>query len=201
MVAPLASTAPSSTPTSGPAGAAALDEARKTAAASAQGQRAELNGQILQASLQVSIGAGNDSLALLYKSAIEQINERLAPELGANALQAAMGQDNSAEGTAGRILAQSTAFFDAYARQHQGEDPEAVLRNFVDLIRGGFEKGFAEAADILAGLGVTGEDSAIAADIQKTFELVQKGYDDFLNSRLAALQPQSQDSAGAASGA
>lgn len=187
MITPLAST-PSQPGASSSASAAPLDEARKAAAATPQGQRAELNAQILQASLEVSIGAGNDSLALLYKSAIERINELLAPELGPNALQAAQGQDHSAEATAGRILAQSTGFFDAYARQHPGKDAEAVLRNFVGLIRGGFEKGFNEARDILTGLGVLGEGSTIGADIQKTFELVQKGYDDFLATRLAALK-------------
>lgn len=165
-----------------------LDEARKTAAASPQGQRTQLSAQILQASLDVSISAGDHSMALLYRTAIDNINEQLAPEFGPNALQAAMQQDNSAEATAERILSQSTAFFDSYARQHPNKDPEDVLRDFVGIIRGGFEKGYAEAADILSGLGVMGESSPIAAEIGKTFELVQKGYDDFLQSRLQVLQ-------------
>lgn len=165
-----------------------LDEARKAAAASPQGQRTQLGAQILQASLDVSISAGDHSMALLYRAAIDNINERLAPEFGPNVLQAAMQQDNSPEATAERILSQSTAFFDAYARQHPNKAPEDVLRDFVDIIRGGFEKGYAEAADILSGLGVMGEGSSIAAEIGKTFELVQKGYDDFLQSRLQALQ-------------
>lgn len=165
-----------------------LDDAQKTAASSPQGQRAQLNTQILQASMEVSISAGDNSMALLYRTAIDSINEQLAPELGPNALQGAMGQDNSAEATAGRILSQSTAFFDAYARQYPDAEPEEVLRNFVSTIRGGFEKGYNEAANILSGLGVMGEGSAIAADIGKTFELVQKGYDDFLQTKLQALQ-------------
>ncbi len=171
-----------------PAQGTVLDEAQKTAASSPQGQRAQLNTQILQASMDVSISAGNNSMALLYRTAIDSINEQLAPELGPNALQGAMGQDNSAEATAGRILSQSTAFFDAYARQHPNEEPEDVLRNFVGIIRGGFEKGYSEAASILSGLGVMGEGSTVAAEIGKTFELVQKGYDDFLQTRLQALQ-------------
>lgn len=172
------------TPTQG----AVLDEAQKAAASSPQGQRAQLNTQILQASMDVSISAGDNSMALLYRTAIDSINEQLAPEFGPNALQGAMGQDNSAEATAGRILSQSTAFFDAYARQYPDAEPEEVLRNFVSTIRGGFEQGYNEAANILSGLGVMGEGSAIAADIGKTFELVQQGYDDFLQTRLQALQ-------------
>ncbi|WP_205340299.1 DUF5610 domain-containing protein [Denitrificimonas caeni] len=167
---------------------ATLDEAQKKASASPQGQRIQLGAQILQASLDVSISAGDNSMALLYRSAIDHINEQLAPELGPNALQAAMQQDNSAEATAGRILSQSTAFFDAYARQHPNQEPEDLVRHFVGLIRGGFEQGYSEATNILKGLGVLGEGNTIEAEIGKTFELVQKGYDDFLQTKLQALQ-------------
>ncbi len=171
---------------------AVLDEARKAAAATPEGQRAQLGAQILQASFEVSISAGDNSMALLYRTAIDNINEQLAPEFGPNALQGAMQQDNSAEATADRILSQSTAFFDAYARQHPNEEPEEVVRNFVNLIRGGFEQGYNEAANILSGLGVMGEGSNIAAEIGKTFELVQKGYDEFLQTKLQALQAEKE---------
>lgn len=184
----LPDTASAQTSSKTPAQGAVLDEAQKAAVSSPQGQRAQLNTQILQASMDVSISAGDNSMALLYRTAIDSINEQLAPEFGPNALQGAMGQDNSAEATAGRILSQSTAFFDAYARQYPDAEPEEVLRNFVSTIRGGFEQGYNEAANILSGLGVMGEGSAIAADIGKTFELVQQGYDDFLQTRLQALQ-------------
>lgn len=166
----------------------AIAQARKAAQARPEGQRNTLNAQILEASLQVSVQAGNQSMALLYRTAIDSINEYLEPELGPDAIGQAMAQDNSAEATAGRILSQSTAFFDAYAAQHQGENPEDVARNFVALIRGGFEQGFGEAEDILQGLGVLEEGSPIAAGIQKTYALVQKGYDDFLAQKLEALR-------------
>ncbi len=171
----------------------ALDESQKTAAASPQEQKAQLNEQILKASLDVSISAGNNSMALLYRTAIDNINEQLAPEFGPNALQAAMQQDNSPEGTADRILSLSTAFFDSYASQHPNKAPEDVARDFVDIIRGGFEKGYSEASSILKGLGVMGEGSPIATEIGKTFELVQKGYDDFLQTKLQALQENTAD--------
>lgn len=174
---------------------AAPNEAKKAAASSPQSQRAQLGTQIMQASLDVSISSGNEGMALLYRTAIEHINEHLAPELGPNALQGAMQQDNSAAATAGRILSQSTAFFEAYARQHPNEDPEDVVRNFVDIIRGGFEQGYSEAANILTSLGVMDEGSDIAAEIGKTFALVQKGYDDFLHTKLQALQDAQADEA------
>lgn len=167
---------------------AAVDESGRSAPTTAAEQRSQLNAQIVQSSLDVSISSGNDGLALLYRSAIEHLNEQLAPELGPNAIQNAMGQDNSPEGTAGRILSQTLAFFDGYARQHPNKDPEQLLHDFVDTIRGGFEKGYAEAAKILEGLGVMGEGSHVAQEIGKTYELVQQGYDDFLQSRLEALR-------------
>jgi len=184
---PGSSTAKSSTQSPAP------NETQKTPVSSPESQHAQRGAQILQASLDVSISAGDNSMALLYRSAIDSINEHLAPELGPNAIQAAMQQDNSPEATAERILSQSTAFFDAYARQHPNKDPEQLLNDFVEVIRGGFEKGYAEAVDILSGLGVMEEGSPIAAEINKTFELVQQGYDDFLSSRLQALQEQSTD--------
>lgn len=181
-------TAVTTTPAVNAPASEALNEAKKKAELRPEQQKAALNGQILQASLQVSIQSGNDGLALLYRSAIEQLNTALAPELGPNAIQNAMGQDNSAEATASRILSLSTGFFDAYAARYPGKDPEAVAKEFVALIRGGFEKGYGEAKDILTGLNVLGENSTIASGIAKTYDLVQKGYDDFLAGKLSAIR-------------
>lgn len=148
--------------------------------------RDQQNAQILQASMDVSIQSGSTSMALLYRSAIDRINEQLAPELGPNAIAGLAHQDNSPEGTAGRILALSTAFYDAYAARHTDKAPEEVARNFVDLVRAGFERGFGEARDILGGLGVLGSQSPIEQGIEKTYGLVMQGFDDFLASKLPA---------------
>lgn len=198
--------APSSVGTLPPTAALPAQEASQThrtappgeaRAAKAQGDerslRQQQNVQILQASMDVSIQSGDASLALLYRTAIDRINEFLGPELGPDAIAGASGQDNSPEGTAGRILALSTALYDAYAARHTDKDAETVARDFVALIRGGFEAGFGEARDILSGLGVLGEGSPVASGIQKTYELVMKGYDDFLASKLAP--PADEDGA------
>ena len=147
--------------------------------------RAQSNTEILQASLDVSISAGNEPLALLYRSAIDSLNEILKADLGENAIQNAMSQDNTPEGTAGRIVSLSTGFYEAYQLQHPGEDPAAVLQNFMDTIRSGFEKGYQEAVDILKSLQVFEGD--IAADIQKTYELVLQGYADFESAQAASI--------------
>ena len=149
--------------------------------------RQQLNVSILQASAQVSITAGDQPQALLFQSAIDNINSVLASELGPNAIQnAAVSQDNSPEATAGRILSISTGFYESYARQHPGEDPEQVAQNFVDVVRRGFEQGFNEARDILEGLGAfAGE---VRSGVERTYALVQNGYDDFLSKTLEGMK-------------
>nr|WP_314629418.1 DUF5610 domain-containing protein [uncultured Janthinobacterium sp.] len=138
----------------------------------------QLNASIMQASLNVSIGAENEPLALLYKTAITNINEALKGQYGDDAIQNAASQDNSAEATANRIVSLSTGFFDAFKKQNPDLDDDAALSKFMDTISGGMEKGFKEARDILGGLKVLGGD--IAGNIDKTYELVQKGYADFV---------------------
>ncbi|MBS1186732.1 MAG: hypothetical protein H6R04_750 [Burkholderiaceae bacterium] len=150
----------------------------------------QLNASIMQASLDVSISSKNEPLALLYRSAIDRLNEVLKPELGENAIQNAASQDNTPEGTAGRIVSLSTGFFEAYKAQHPGEDGASVLQNFMDTIRSGFEKGYKEAVDILKGLQVFEGD--IASGIGKTYDLVLQGYADFQQAQTELLTKASQ---------
>ncbi|MCL2345420.1 MAG: DUF5610 domain-containing protein [Desulfobulbus sp.] len=156
-----------------------------TAAGIHQAVRQSVNRQILQEiSARVTLTAGQQSQTLLYRSAIDRINDELAPQMGPNAIQNTIsaGVDTSPEATANRILSFSTAFFERYAAQNPGKDRNQLATDFVALIRGGFEKGFNEAKNILKGLGVL--QGSIAEGIQKTWDLVQKGYDDFLASKL-----------------
>lgn len=146
--------------------------------------RAQLNISILQASVDVSINSGNEPLALLLKSAIAGINDILAPEFGQNAIENAVSQDNTPEGTAGRIVSLSTAFFAAFKQQHSGETEADVLKNFMTTIRGGFEQGYREARDILEGMNMLSGD--IASNIDKTYALVVQGYADFVATQSGA---------------
>jgi len=157
-----------------------------------QRAKLELNASIMQASASISIGAQDDPQALLYKSAITSINEALHAQLGDNAIQNAASQDNSAEGTASRILSLSTGFLGAYKKQNPGMEDSAALEKFMDTIKGGIEKGFKEARDILKGLNVLGGD--IAGNIDKTYELVMKGLDDFA-ANAAGPKPKEEKAA------
>ena len=147
--------------------------------------RVQLNASIVTASFDVAISSGNEPLALLFKSAINSINDILKPTLGENAIQNAANQDNTAEGTAGRIVSISTGFYEAFKRQHPGENEADVLTNFMATIKSGFERGYQEASDILQGLGVL--DGDIKSGIEKTFKLVQQGYADFEAAQRSLL--------------
>ena len=150
---------------------------------------AQLNAAIVQSSIDVSINSGNEPLALLLQSAIAGINDLLKPEFGENAIQNAVDQDNTPDGTAGRIVSLSTGFFELFKQQHVGENEADVLKNFMATIRSGFEQGYGEARDILQGMNVLNGD--VASNIDKTYELVQKGYADFeaaQSSQFAAAE-------------
>jgi len=174
---PSASTAVAAAVRQGAPGADAVTRQSET--------RAQVNASIIQASYEVSLSSGNDSLAVLYRTAIDRLNEVLKPELGDNAIQNAAGQDHSPEGTAGRIVSLSTGFFEAFKKIHPGEDEGALLTKFMETIRGGFEKGYKEASDILSGLNVLNGD--VAAGIAQTYDLVLRGYADFEAAQRARL--------------
>lgn len=143
------------------------------------------NAAILEASASASLSAGNEPLSLVLKTALENINAALKEAMGEdNVIETAVeqGVDVSPAATADRIVSQSTAFFEQYKANHPDMNEEEAKANFIDLIRGGVEKGFAEARSLLDGLNVLAGD--VAANIDKTYELVQQGLDDFLNGEV-----------------
>lgn len=155
-------------------------------------QKASLNVALLE-STQVSIGAKDEPLALILNTAIEKVNQLLAPELGENALQQAVdsGLDVSPDATAQRIVSLSTAFFESFKAQHKGEETSAVLQNFMDTIGGGIQQGFDEGREILKGLNVLQED--VASDIDETFALVQEklsAFEAMIEKQMAEVADQ-----------
>ncbi|MEJ1354922.1 MAG: DUF5610 domain-containing protein [Candidatus Sedimenticola sp. (ex Thyasira tokunagai)] len=138
-----------------------------------------LDMQIIQSTLEVSFANGNESLALLLKTAIDQLNGMLEPELGITLQEAyESGLDVTPEATADRIVAQSTRFFSAYQERHSEMDLEKAVTEFTNLIKEGIEKGFEEARSVLSGLNVL--DGEIAANIDKTYTLVQEKLQSFI---------------------
>ncbi|MDB5777438.1 MAG: hypothetical protein JWP38_3571 [Herbaspirillum sp.] len=181
--------APAQTPSIASGNAAATgdksDSAPPSGSELAAQARQQLNTSILQAGLSVSLSSKNDPMALVYKSAIENLNQILQPTLGDNAIQTASAQDNSPEATAGRIVSLSTSLFDLYKQSYPGVDESTVLDRFVKVIQSGIGTGFDEARTILNGMGALTD--AIAGNIDKTYTLVTQGLADFAASTKAAI--------------
>jgi hypothetical protein len=145
-----------------------------------QQQKKNLNTAILQANADVSLSSGNNSLSLLYKTALEGINEALEAEFGPNSIENSVETelDVSPQATADRIVSQSTAFFTAFSEQNPDLTEQEALEKFTTIINSGIDKGFSEARDILEGLSVLQGD--IADNIDQTYSLVQSGLSAFI---------------------
>lgn len=141
-----------------------------------------MNQAILSAQEDVSLKSGDESMTLLYRAAIEAINEELAPAMGENAIQTAYdnGVDTSPEATADRIVSFSTQFFSVHQQQNSNMSLDEQLDSFMNIIGGAIDNGFKEARDILSGLKVLQGD--IADGVDKTYGLVQEGLQAFRDS-------------------
>lgn len=162
---------------------------------------AKQNKAILDASFEgSSFSAGNEPMVLTYKAAVEKINEILAPELGVERpLEASLeeGLDVSPEATADRIVSLTTSMLMNYLEANPDLETSEAVDRFVDVISGGIAQGFAEARDILDGLGVLEGD--IASNIDKTYELVQQGLQEFREANGGTVVPEVTDATEAGS--
>lgn len=156
-------------------------------------QQALQNKAILESSLQVSLQSGNQSLTLLYRTAVEELNKVLETDLGANAIQNAYdsGLDVTPEATADRIVTQTTAFFSAFQAQNPDLSLEDQVTRFTEVIGSGIDQGFSEAREILDGLNVLEGD--IAANIDTTYELVQEKLNAFTEQMLGTNSDTAED--------
>ena len=137
---------------------------------------------LANASFEVSIKSRNEPMALLMKASVTGINEAFKPDSGENTIQGMGGQSSSGGGMAERIMSLVTQLFEAFKKQHAGEDEGATLKDFMSTVRGGFEQGFNEATDILKAMGVMTDE--MAADMTKVFEFVQQGFADFETAQV-----------------
>ena len=165
----------------------------KTTELSVEQAKKQYNQSILKSNLTVSLSMGNESMALLYKTAIDEINIALEGELGENAIQEAYdsGLDITPEATAERIISMSTAFFSGYRDQNPEMSESDAVNKFAEIIAGGIETGFSQARGVLDGLKVLEGD--IADNIDVTYGLVQQGLQDFIESFLEAEKTESSE--------
>lgn len=87
--------------------------------------------------------------------------------------------DNSPEATAQRIVSLSTGGFARFMGANPDLDKQAALQAFMEEIKNGIEQGFKESRDILDNLEYLEGD--IASNINKTYDLVQNGLEEFIN--------------------
>ena len=102
----------------------------------------------------------------------------------------ATSMDTSPAATAERIVEFATSLYANYAANHEGEEAEATLEEFVSMIRGAIDEGFGEAREILSGLGRI--PASVEDGIEETYELTMKGLDHFLEEQRGLLDQASE---------
>lgn len=140
--------------------------------------------------------AENQSLKLTYQAAIEKLNEVLMAEMpqaengetaptpiSEETLKAQGGMEYwTPENTAKRIVEGATAFLAGFQNTHPELEGEALMDKFLEVVGGGLTQGFDEAKNLLGDLDVLKGD--IADNIEKTYQLVQDGLQNFKNQFL-----------------
>ena len=142
----------------------------------------QLNAAIIESSLKFNKTIGDQPLSLLLKTALQGINEALKAGGVESSVEDAYesGVDFSPEATAERIVSFSTQFLGSFREQHPEMGEEESLTAFVKIISGGIDQGFGEAKDILGSLKVL--EAEVTTNIDKTYELVQRGLQAFVDS-------------------
>jgi hypothetical protein len=94
--------------------------------------------------------------------------------------------DTSPQATADRIVSFATKFYSRYKEMNPGETEEETLNNFLNVIKGGIDKGFEDAKNILQGLQVF--EGKVKDDIETTYSLIEEGLDGFREQVLEAVK-------------
>ncbi|PRP69807.1 DUF5610 domain-containing protein [Chromobacterium amazonense] len=198
----------------------------QNSAYSAQTARNQLN-QLLVESLSVSISSGKQSQSLLLKASITNINQVLNADFangnnqsgsqGSASLQisstqlsisiqqqdssgasnSASDDDMSPDATSKRILDGALGLFGLYQQQHPDQNASDQAQSFIKLVRQGFEQGYQEATDILKNLNVFNGD--VSANAQKTYNLVEQGFNNFLSQYQDSSKTQAASNQGSGS--
>ncbi|MCW8982943.1 MAG: DUF5610 domain-containing protein, partial [Gammaproteobacteria bacterium] len=133
----------------------------------------------------------------LFRSAIESINEILAPELGEGAIERAAEnpEEFTPENTAERIASFALNFYSAYQQQHPDMAQEEGVNAFIELMTGAVEQGVNEAREILDGLKVL--EGEVEQNIDKTMALIKERFDAFRASIPGGKEGPQEESASA----
>ena len=85
--------------------------------------------------------------------------------------------DFSPEATAQRIVDFATSFLGAFKGNHADDDGNAQIDGFSQMIKDAVDEGFQQSRDLLDGIGKIS--SQVAEGVDRTYNLVMQGLDDF----------------------
>ncbi|MFP8965173.1 DUF5610 domain-containing protein [Pokkaliibacter sp. CJK22405] len=158
----------------------------------------QINRKLMESVYTGSVGNSSGALELAFKTVMDRISEAVDGDStstddsssetssttgtsATNPYQTSQQDDYwSPENTAKRIVSFGTSFFESYMKNHPEKDLDTALTDFVDLIGGGIDKGFSDAKDVLDKMGKLEGD--VSSNIDSTYDLVQKGLQDFIDS-------------------
>jgi len=149
-----------------------------------------LNGGVIDNNINLSLEDGENTLAFVFKAAVQNINEALEPSLGPNAIQATFdsGAEPTPESTASSIASAATSLFGGFQDSNPELSPEEALSEFTAILRSGIEQGFNEARTVLDNLNGLTED--VSAKIDSTQEKLQALIDEFEASTDTTSNPE-----------
>jgi hypothetical protein len=112
------------------------------------------------------------ALSVTAREVVEKLNELLADKLP-EGLKGLKQEDTTPEATAERIVSGATSYFEVFKRQNPNLSEEELLNRFLSTIRGGIDRGYSEAVEILEGLGAF-EFEGVKNGVEKTRQLVDE---------------------------
>ena len=134
------------------------------------------SGDLLEIGIEINGDFANRILQDSLEKRLNEAFETAGLDMSVESLLAS-GQDLSPEAVSGRIVDFAVSLFDAFKGNNADQGASEQLEVFVAMIKGAVEQGFAEAGDILKGIGqIT---SAAQDDIDETFDLTMEKIDAF----------------------
>lgn len=122
----------------------------------------------------------------------ESVRSKLMEQFSAAGvdLNAAAGQDWSVDATAQRIFDFSAGLYGMYRAQNPDLSEEEAVSKFEGIIRGGVDKGFGEAMEVLSGIGASDD---ILSTAKTTIDKVHTLFDNFFTKLRSELAPKSEE--------
>jgi len=127
----------------------------------------------------------NKALGLTAEEIITKLNEKLKGVLP-EGLASVKPEDATPEATADRIVKSITGLFEIFAKSKPGLEDEQRLDEFMKQARAGVEQGYADAYEMLQGLGAFNFDG-VEDGVKQTKLLIEKKLAEFESAQRERL--------------